>query len=66
MRWTILAPAVSLAALLAAPASAALSDFRLPEPSTSQPEPDGSPYAVINPAGTYEDRLGANNYMAIC
>ena len=40
MRWTILAPAVSLAAMLAAPASAALSDFRLPEPSTNQPEPE--------------------------
>jgi hypothetical protein len=40
MRWTILAPAVSLAALLAAPVSASLSDFRLPAPSTQQPGPD--------------------------
>jgi len=41
MRWTILAPAVSFAALLAAPASAALSDFRLPDASPApQPEPD--------------------------
>jgi len=39
MRWTVLFPAVSLAALLAAPASAALSDFRLPGDS-AQPEPD--------------------------
>jgi hypothetical protein len=41
MRWTILAPAVSLAAVLAAPASAALSDFRLPGQTTQQqPPPD--------------------------
>ena len=40
MRWTILAPAVSLAALLAAPVSASLSDFRLPERPAQQPEPD--------------------------
>lgn len=40
MRWTTLTSAVSLAVLLAAPASAALSDFRLPEGSTQQPAPD--------------------------
>lgn len=40
MRRTILVPAVSFAALLAAPASAALSEFRLPDASAPQPEPD--------------------------
>lgn len=41
MRWTILASAVSLAALLVAPAVAVPSDFRLPpDPATQQPEPD--------------------------
>jgi len=40
MRWTILAPVVSLAALVAAPVSASLSDFRLPGASTEQPQPD--------------------------
>jgi hypothetical protein len=41
MRWTILTPAVALAAVLAAPAAAAVSDFRLPgDPSAQQPPPD--------------------------
>jgi hypothetical protein len=40
MRWTILAPAVSLAAALAAPAAAAVNDFRLPADPAAQPEPD--------------------------
>ena len=41
MRRTILAPAVSLAALLAVPAAAAVTDFRLPgDPAQQQPAPD--------------------------
>ena len=40
MRWTILAPAASLGVLLAAPASASLSDFRLPADPAVRPEPD--------------------------
>ena len=39
MRLKILAPAISLAAVLAAPASAALSDFRLPGQTTQQQPP---------------------------
>jgi len=40
MRRTILAHLACLSALLAAPATAALSDFRLPDTSTSQPDSD--------------------------
>ena len=43
MRWTILTPALATAAFglaLAAPASAAVGDFRLPSGSQTQPEPD--------------------------
>lgn len=40
MRRTVVASAVSLAALLAAPASAALSDFRLPVDPPPQAEPE--------------------------
>jgi hypothetical protein len=40
MRRTVLASAVSLAALLAAPASAALSDFRLPGDTQRPPDPE--------------------------
>jgi hypothetical protein len=39
MRWTLLSPLLSLGVLLAAPASAAVGDFRLPPPSR-QPQAD--------------------------
>ena len=41
MRWTIFTPALATAAVvLAAPATAAVGDFRLPSGSQAQPEPD--------------------------